>query len=365
MPRPNTRFLRHIIKDTNTHNAALLKKETAESRARLEELDREKERSKRRLASPEDVRRRQLGDIHAILGGGSSKRGSAHSMARRKADEKSLATATPKSAERHHRTSATTEPSEKLLVPERHRSREDDLANDELFGKQNKRIGVLDRTREDGVENDLLSERKRRRHADDEGHDRQRRRHRNRSDSPKSRRRSQSPVSGAQNYRQRSPVNFFPSESKSRSQAPKELIGTKSTEHLFGEMEHDLDDFEDFGPQPEPQLQDKMGIRIKGRGATSGPSGIDRRFSETYDPKTDIQPDEDDTWEEALEAYRDRQKWKQNQEDRLKSAGWTDEDIKKWRTPEQDSEQTVRWAKAGERREWDRGKVFRRYGSVE
>ena len=34
-PKPNTRFLNNIIRDTNSHNRALLAKENAESQARL------------------------------------------------------------------------------------------------------------------------------------------------------------------------------------------------------------------------------------------------------------------------------------------------------------------------------------------
>ena len=40
MPKPNTRFLRNIIKGTDTHNKALLAKEAAESKARLKRLER-------------------------------------------------------------------------------------------------------------------------------------------------------------------------------------------------------------------------------------------------------------------------------------------------------------------------------------
>uniref|UniRef100_A0A8H7NKC6 Uncharacterized protein n=1 Tax=Bionectria ochroleuca TaxID=29856 RepID=A0A8H7NKC6_BIOOC len=69
LPKPNTRFLRHIIKDTDTHNKALLAKEAAESKARLEDLEHSEE-VKRLKSNPNshDIRRRQLGDIHAILG---------------------------------------------------------------------------------------------------------------------------------------------------------------------------------------------------------------------------------------------------------------------------------------------------------
>ncbi|CAA9965253.1 hypothetical protein PTMSG1_08612 [Pyrenophora teres f. maculata] len=41
-PKPNKNFLRHIIRQTDSHNAALLAKEAEESRARLQKMNRER-----------------------------------------------------------------------------------------------------------------------------------------------------------------------------------------------------------------------------------------------------------------------------------------------------------------------------------
>ncbi|PHH86700.1 hypothetical protein CDD83_9872 [Cordyceps sp. RAO-2017] len=69
-PRPNTRFLRNIIKGTASHNKALLAKEAAESKARLQSLEQAEEaRRLRKNPNARDIRRRQMGDIRAILGG--------------------------------------------------------------------------------------------------------------------------------------------------------------------------------------------------------------------------------------------------------------------------------------------------------
>ncbi|KAM3506847.1 hypothetical protein MY11210_007396 [Beauveria gryllotalpidicola] len=70
MPKPNTRFLRNIIRGTDTHNKALLAKEAAESKARLRRLE-SAEESKRKKLNPttKDLRERHMGDIQAILGG--------------------------------------------------------------------------------------------------------------------------------------------------------------------------------------------------------------------------------------------------------------------------------------------------------
>jgi hypothetical protein len=71
-----------------------------------------------------------------------------------------------------------------------------------------------------------------------------------------------------------------------------------------------------------------------------------------------LDPAEEDDWGQALEALRDRQKWKQQGADRLRAAGFTEEEVEKWKKGGEKKEEDVRWAKKGESREWDRGKVF-------
>jgi hypothetical protein len=92
---------------------------------------------------------------------------------------------------------------------------------------------------------------------------------------------------------------------------------------------------------------------------------MDSRFSDNYDPKTDIQlgsDAEDDDWDQALEALRDRQKWRQQGADRLRAAGFTEEQIESWEKSDgkggEKNIEDVRWAQPGEGREWDRGKVI-------
>ncbi len=94
---------------------------------------------------------------------------------------------------------------------------------------------------------------------------------------------------------------------------------------------------------------------------------MDARFAPTYDPTVDVQPDPelDDDWDQALEALRDRQKWKQQGADRLLAAGFTEDEVRKWEKGGEKNEEDVRWAKKGEGREWDRGKVFDEDGGVE
>lgn len=85
---------------------------------------------------------------------------------------------------------------------------------------------------------------------------------------------------------------------------------------------------------------------------------MDSRFSSDYDPKSDMQMDDKDghdDWDEALEALRDRAKFKQQGADRLREAGFTEEQVQKWEKGEEKTIEDVKWNKAGER-EWDRGK---------
>lgn len=94
---------------------------------------------------------------------------------------------------------------------------------------------------------------------------------------------------------------------------------------------------------------------------------MDDHFADDYDPSADVQPDaaEEDDWDQALEALRDRQKWKQQQGDRLKAAGFTDDEVRKWENGGEKTEGDVRWSKKGEGREWDRGKVVDDDGMVD
>jgi hypothetical protein len=81
----------------------------------------------------------------------------------------------------------------------------------------------------------------------------------------------------------------------------------------------------------------------------------------------------DDDWDMALEALRDRQRWKAKGEERLRAAGMNEETIDRWKnnaafTGADSSEgnpEHVRWAKKGEGREWDRGKVIDEDGHVD
>lgn len=167
--------------------------------------------------------------------------------------------------------------------------------------------------------------------------------------------RSRSPKSDPRKHRHRSPLrdsgkNKSADEPSGRSHGQRsDHSGARTDTHLEDEV--DSDPLEDLiGPKPPP--------RVRGRGALRGASAMDSRFSPDYNPKSDIQPDENvrDDWDESLEALRDRAKWKQQGADRLRQAGFTEDQIKKWEKGGEKTIDDVRWSKKGEGREWDRGK---------
>ncbi|KAI9163293.1 hypothetical protein HJFPF1_04899 [Paramyrothecium foliicola] len=331
MPKPNTRFLRHIIKDTNTHNKALLAKEAAESKARLKDLEHTEEK-KRLKTNPnaKDIRRRQMGDIHAILGGSKRRRTSSDNIEANTEGESSRA---PRD-----------------VSTKRSSGKQRDLFS--IRAEEQRDRGRLSRTEheashERGSRKD--EGRKSRRHrergsaSDEESRQRSSRRRRDRSRSRsgsphRRRRRSQSPRERSRKHRHRSPVPEH----------------RKSSKDLVASQDEDSDPLEDLiGPAPPP--------RYRGRGTLGGAAGIDRRFSESYDPRTDVQMDDDEAggagnWDDAVEAFRDRQKMKQSQEQRLQEAGFAPQQIAKMNGDKEMTDEDVRWSKSGEKREWDLGK---------
>lgn len=320
MPKPNTRFLRHIIKDTDTHNKNLLAKEAAESKARLEDLEHAEE-VKRLKTNPNtrDIRRRQMGDIHAILGGKKHRRREEEDTSSCKSDDK-------RRESRGDDGRRSSRKDKDLFNDRDSRKHNGRLADDDEEHKIRGHAGRSSRRRRDGSP-DSRDDSRRSRHG---------RRRRDGSRSPVRRRRSRSPNESKRRgrHRHRSPIREAPSPPPRKD----------------AEDSDPLDDM--IGPMPAP--------KPRGRGAVAGSSGIDRRFSDTYDPKWDVQMDDDggDNWDDAVEAFRDRQKLRQHQEQRMRGAGFDDSDIQKIQGSGDKSEEEVRWSKAGEKLEWDKDKVL-------
>ena len=155
-----------------------------------------------------------------------------------------------------------------------------------------------------------------------------------------------------------------------------------------------------MGPLPQKGngSEDVAPIRSRGRGAYKpNTSTIDAHFAKDYDPTRDVHLEdddmhsgskstrrpvpglmtEDDDWELALEALRDRARWKQKGEERLRQAGFNEDTVERWKNNtaftgaragagDADGQvEDVKWSKRGEGREWDRGKVFDEDGHVD
>jgi hypothetical protein len=370
-PKPNTRFLRNIIKDTDNHNAALLAKEAAESRSRLEGLVSNEHRAERaRNVGGSDIRKRQLGDIAAILGGRPPKRKRDDQLEKenkpfRPRSVPDVQDKDPKVAsgqrDREHSSRDEKRGDREETRRHKHRRREDEESDHSRSHKRHRR-------RDDTLSPDRERDRDHRRRHRSSSRDRRRerdtqRRRRSRSSSPRERR------SGESRHHQRSlkpsgsdsPADTRRSHRPHRHSRSPEQRDTKRKSKTAGREEKeeasDSDPLDDIiGPRPaSPPV-----VRARGRGAFSSGSGIDARFSSSYDPTTDVQldPDEENDWDQALEALRDRQKWHQAGAARLRAAGFTDEEIAKWEKGGEKTEEDVKWVKRGESREWDRGKVI-------
>ncbi|KAI9715872.1 MAG: hypothetical protein M1812_005692 [Candelaria pacifica] len=350
-PKPNTRFLKNIIRETDSHNAALLAKEAQESRARL----------------------RMLRGGPARL---DAKRGSATPTSK----------ATEEDGSRHKRRRIEESESEdKHDYNPHHSSRKS--RSDRSIRDRNQDRGRYDRRKDSGSDTDDYSENERKRPR----HRRERKRRRSLSrDEPTRDKQSHRHRSGRQHYsRSKSPVrgderrhhhhrsrrrrhsSSTASAEPRRHQTHQDINAkaTSSANNVQSRVESptlvsDSDPLEAIIGPPPPPPEPK--VRSRGRGTFASSSAMDSHFSTNYDPTVDVHPDSgsENDWDQALEALRDRQRWKQQGADRLRAAGFTNEEVDKWEKGGEKGEEDVRWAKHGEGREWDRGKILDEEGET-
>ncbi|KAL3466714.1 hypothetical protein BJX64DRAFT_249716 [Aspergillus heterothallicus] len=337
-PKPNTRFLRHIIKETDNHNTALKRKEEREARERMRQLQGQES------SSTKDRYRHRS----------------------HRSDDRTSRRDTRKDEEHRHRSHR-----------ERHRSRSPSL--DKNRGRPFER-------------------RNERRDREEDRHRRSRKSYRHRS---YSRSRSRSPHGRDPKHRDRDRSHRKRSSRRSRSPESKERrkeerttreknISFPAPESQYEHSGNESDPLEDLvGPLP----KEKALIRSRGRGAFKpNSSNIDAHFLPNYDPALDVQPDHDDSesgnrstrrpvaglmtgdddWELALEALRDRARWKQSGEERLREAGFNTDIIDRWKTNtsvaagnDEGRIGSVKWSTKSEGREWDRGKFINKDGHVD
>ncbi|KAF7856334.1 hypothetical protein EAF04_009862 [Stromatinia cepivora] len=393
-PKPNTRFLRNIIRDTDNHNSALLAREAAEARARLEGLSNGgRERKVESKVAPGDIRRRQLGDIKAILGGpvkrkredsgreSEGKRGSLRSRERTGVENTKIRKVRDGEDSDHRSRRKDIDISAELIGHRRRESRrmEDGGGDEELNGDKRRSKDRRRKYHDDdsGEEDNKSRRREHRRRSISEDRERtkdDRRRYRERSRSPREHRSKES------SYRER---DRSPNRNRKRSLSPTSEDEERSSHQPHKRSSSRMKRYSDQEPEqssdsdpldsiigPRP-AHEKQPLRIRGRGATSlgSTSIMDSRFHADYDPKSDVQLEdslqgEGEDWDQALEALRDRQKWKMQGANRLRDAGFSEEEVRKWERGGEKKEEDVRWRGRGEGREWDRGKVVRGDGEV-
>ncbi|KAL8863483.1 MAG: hypothetical protein Q9178_000164 [Gyalolechia marmorata] len=340
-PKPNTRFLKNIIKETDSHNAALRAKEIADARLRLRGINGKGLRKAHR-GLPEDDRRDENG----------------RSIKRRRLDE----------ADEH--ADQNSQPS--------HRHK-----NDERSERRRRRHYANHSSDTETERSRHRSHHRRRQHNRSTlpGSDRTRRRrsrHRHRSRS-KPRARSRSPDKANpshwhhQSHQKRRPSTSPPPVSSSHHTTYKSSPPPSPRSPSTQSSASDSDPLTSLiGPLPPRRKHDEpssLPPLRRGRGThtlNSSSAPIDTHFTSTYNPALDIQAtaldpsEEGDDWDNALEALRDRAKWRSSGAERLRAAGFTDEEVRKWEKSSGDGEgreADVRWRGRGEGREWDRGKV--------
>ncbi|KAI1919776.1 hypothetical protein LOZ12_002263 [Ophidiomyces ophidiicola] len=356
-PKPNTRFLQHILRETDTHNANLKRKEEYEAREKHRKLQRERkfsreskhdtrerESKRRRVESSEDKERDRR------------KRRSDRSRDYSSEREESTSTSINHSTERNRKHN-----SDPRLRQESHRHRHH-------------------RRHEYDDKYERYDKRGKSKHSSDS-----RRSYEHKSSSKRR--------SDRQNHDNKTVKKDAP---KSANSLDRQIAHDSDDSDVHTTRSIDSDPLSSLiGPQPPSKADARDPPTIpRGRGAYKvNTSNIDSHFAEEYDPSTDILPGEDnlnsgknsrrpvaglatedDDWDMALEALRDRVAWKQRGAERLREAGFGDNVVERWENTKAfagldncggDGDMAdVKWAKKGEGREWDRGKVVDEGGDI-
>lgn len=329
-PKPNTRFLKHIIRETDSHNAALKAREEEDSRTRLRELGKKKEREGRwvnafsGLGGDRHKRKRSREDDGAEAGDGKRSRYEEGQIRYRKHDERddrSSSTHTSLRRSEHRQRDATDRRRDERDIEPEHR---DSTSRHHRCTPTEKRGRERSRSPEH---------------------------HKSRPQDHRVKHRRRSPEQNPRGLKHGAANDYLPScrrDDKSNSSV--------SDSDLHASM---------IGPLPPSKP-----TRPRGRNAhRTTTSAMDARFEPTYNPKVDIDEtalsDKDgDDWDMALEALRDRAKWQQAGADRLKAAGFTSEEVERWENGGEKGADDVRWSRKGEAREWDRGKTIDGEGGV-
>ncbi|CAG5179039.1 uncharacterized protein ALTATR162_LOCUS9002 [Alternaria atra] len=359
-PRPNKGFLQHLIRQTDSHNAALLAKEAEESRARLRKMNRDQKRAR----EWEEGNGGSAGGRLTPVASDNNVRSTTPSRRRDRSEDESRHKRRRGERDRDGSASASSHRHrDRSRDGHRRKRRHDSEEEDRSQQKRRRSRSPRDKSRKGKYSEEQERWKPRRRDYNDGRHRRQR--SHSRTTSP-SRSRSRSPQREKHGKRDRHRDRIRSRSPRRNHITPNSHKDDRRSNSRTATPASDSDPLEAIvGPLPPPP---EPTVRSKGRGAYKANNmGIESRFSSTYDPSTDVRANSDveDDWGDALEALRDRARWQQQGADRLKAAGFTDEQVKKWEKGDTQNEEDVIWTKKGQAREWDRGKVLDEDGHVE
>ncbi|CAL5866007.1 uncharacterized protein PFLUO_LOCUS214 [Penicillium psychrofluorescens] len=386
-PKPNTRFLRHLIKETSNHNTALKRKEEREARERQRQLKELTTSASGSSSHASRRRERESGDHRS-----SRDHGRDHTDRHRS------------HRSRRHRTRSSSAEMERSRRPRRHENHNSD---EDLGDREERRRARHGHTssRHDRREREEGRRRRRERSYSrsrsrsprrDRSPTRHRSRRHDRSKSPShTHSRSYELHRSQRSKRDEDTTSLKSRPSRSETATRQEKASSAMENPRETDTEHDSDPLEDLvGPLPPYKHgQSEAPLRSRGRGAYKPKtSNMDAHFAPDYDPALDVQPDDDpspkhptrrpvaglmtadDDWDMALEALRDRTRWKQKGEERLRAAGVNEDTIQRWKdnpaftgVPGDGAgrSEDVKWSKKGEGREWDRGKFVDEDGHID
>ena len=346
--KPNTRFLKNIVREVDGYNTALARKEDKESRERLKELRRrdgerihgnKEEYRFSRKSGEEDWRaRRERDRSRSPPRRRRDSDGEERDRRRKHRREDSEDEGRKKS---HHRKSSY-----------RRRSRHDESEEEYRSRKRKERQSQRD---SDDSDERRRHHRERHRDRDDRHSHRRERRHSRRSRSPE-RSRERHQRKSTRDKHGSPPSDTSPSRSTHHH---KESHDRPSSYDVERNQRDNSDSPNSIGPAA--QVIGPEFLHAKGRGRMNGGT-LDAKFSENYDPRTDVndhdESDSDnkyvlDDWGLALRALKERQSY-------ISSGAMTER-----LSETQNQNQTGSWPtySKGER-EWDKGKVLLDDGSV-
>lgn len=346
-PKPNTRFLRNLVRDADSHNSALLAKEKAETRARLKGLEEGKKRSREEVGEDGETdlnKRRRQGEREGRWKGVLSGLGGSSTRGRESKDERRTERAYTRKDEKDH---------SKDLG-----DREERSSHKEHRSHRRRRSRSLDsRSRSPTKRN--YRERRRSRSSDADSRSPQARSHYQKRRRSRSHERS---IRNSRDHGRRGEHRRHHHAKRDESHSPasqEKRSDSKPSSRDRDEPSEDSDPLDSLiGPAPPPSS------RPRGRGAkATNRSTFDLRFNDpSYNPRADVglsdSEGERDDWTTSLEAVRDRAAWREKGAQRLREAGFGESDVAKFEVGGREKDESdLRWRGKGEGREWDAGKI--------